>query len=208
MRASGCGSFSPASLGRLYARATFSLAVASLAIAIGSVMQCARSYWKMDVLLYAGTRRWASARSLRGMYQFQFAQYHLAWARDMGYQIGPVLLESYGFHDPGFGMGSFWTDSHDSSMDFGMLGVAYRRRVEPRFGIRRQPSVLYMPHAVVVVAFGATSMLCFRVWRRLNERNRLLGGLCPRCGYDVRATPERCPECGREATSRRAAEGT
>jgi hypothetical protein len=42
----------------------------------------------------------------------------------------------------------------------------------------------------------AMSSIAAITWYILRRRQRLNQGYCSRCGYDLRATPDRCPECG------------
>jgi len=51
----------------------------------------------------------------------------------------------------------------------------------------------WMPAALTA---GAPALAMYR-WTR--SRRRAAAGRCPSCGYDLRATPERCAECGAAA---------
>jgi hypothetical protein len=68
-------------------------------------------------------------------------------------------------------------------------GFEYLDRSPPR-SFRR----VAVPCWALAMALAAAPALWYR-----RRRTKLAGeraGLCPACGYDLRATPDRCPECG------------
>ena len=72
------------------------------------------------------------------------------------------------------------------------LGFAWEPLTRPGANGR-----LTIPWAMVVATFAILPAVSLRRLihaRRATRRRRL--GHCPACGYDLRATPSRCPECG------------
>jgi hypothetical protein len=70
-------------------------------------------------------------------------------------------------------------------------------RVFPGVGIIRDPNGqkgLAIRHWVLAALFLVMPLCSGIAMRR--RYTRKIRGLCRVCGYDLRATPERCPECG------------
>jgi hypothetical protein len=73
------------------------------------------------------------------------------------------------------------------------VGFSLRRNTYP-YGTNRNWQVI-VPHALPCVLAAALPLMAF-VRHRSRRRRRALAGACSSCGYDLRATPDRCPECG------------
>ena len=110
--------------------------------------------------------------------RFHFEARTLSWMQYAGgfYELGGGRLHV------GFGWRSF--DSVSTS--------GGRPLVE-----RGWQAVLPWPALALLMAMLPLS----RLWlfsRRARRRRRVGAGLCPSCGYDLRATPDCCPECGHQ----------
>jgi hypothetical protein len=56
--------------------------------------------------------------------------------------------------------------------------------------------------AITLTAIPPCAWLLITTASILRKRRAVKQGMCPKCGYDLRASPERCPECGTPVAKR------
>jgi hypothetical protein len=69
------------------------------------------------------------------------------------------------------------------------------QNVTARHGYNRGVAIRPLWLAAPLAIYPAIWFACRG--KRWRETRRLRAGLCPGCGYDLRASKDRCPECGR-----------
>jgi hypothetical protein len=139
---------------------------------------------------------------------------------------GSVLL----LHSPALGARFQWISEPPSFIDRGIFIVGagdwkYMNRRTALLGSGHEPQMYYYApngtfpgfqryagttyawigfrHWLAVLVFGTLPWPWMIVawYRRRWTNRRLLAGLCVHCGYDLRGTPDCCPECGEAAAT-------
>jgi predicted Zn-ribbon and HTH transcriptional regulator len=181
---------------------TLSSAVSLLLCAAVCVMWV-RSYFRYDTAaLGTGTNRPLDRRDYhvllaRGriaflVKTFQIRSIPLAGIAEQGWSFESFPLGE----DVDLAKSLYWRlDPPNMTFIFG-FGYGYVSRAWNNGAITKEVAVM-VPHAAVVLVTAMLPVAWVLHHRRERGRNRT--GRCPSCGYDLRATPDRCPECGRGA---------
>ena len=171
------------------------LSTISLLIAATVAAIIIRSIWRGDEfhrqMLYAGGHGWDSVASYSGMLRYE--RFRSDWidsemAADMRSQPQMYAWRHMRFAaaDGASTLGrapSSWPTWLTLSVHIGNTNAA-----------NSEPSLVEVPYLLPLTVFSVPPLVWeLKQWRRRRRSSR---HLCTNCGYDLRATTDRCPECG------------
>jgi hypothetical protein len=187
--------------------------LASLLLCIATIVLWVRSYRTTEGLRHGINKPLAGQRgcyscdliSSAGVLGFLLVDTSPSPEDDARGQVPTAMPGVYYLHEP-VGTGYY----SDPQYHGHGLPIGYRSRHPPAMGFItdiKDPSELvrwwetqregWAPHWLVAGVFAMPPAVAFaRRRRRTRQAARRHHGLCPNCGYDLRATPTRCPECG------------
>jgi hypothetical protein len=161
------------------------LAVLSLLVCMVLMAMDIRSFWTDDHIFHADEGVWhvADLCSISGCIDFERMRF-----TDPPYGQHSMRIDSYYDVTPGWGWshGEPWSSWHWREM---LLGD-YQHDVQ----LGTDSVSIEVPYWLFIVLSAILPARWLIIRRRWQRRQR--AGLCRRCGYDLRATPDRCPECG------------
>jgi hypothetical protein len=171
------------------------LAAVSLVLCLATAALWVRSCWRLDFIV---TREWDSSSGNRLFIRFLVLT--SSW--------GGVEFATYRYDEPLAGVGPrpaqplvAWHSQPDPSLiagrSPGLMGrLNFYAGVQDRqYGVQREHiNRIVLPHWLIVAACAVLPGLWLRRFGR--TRHRSAAGRCRTCGYDLRATADRCPECG------------
>jgi hypothetical protein len=167
-------------------------------LAAATVALWMRSHWTYDA--FAWSRWWYTGR------QYDGVMYQCEWARGVG---GFSVYRLTAFPAaPGSRRSDGWSRSSGSADDFDVKTDTRWRRLG--FGMLDSgPSSVgnvggatvsyrtwWVPLWFLTLLLASPLVISFVTSRPLRARRRRARGECVTCGYDLRSSPERCPECG------------
>ena len=107
----------------------------------------------------------------------------------------PSLRVRHRPYVPGWGNDAHWPTNYDSGVYSGWGPLRWYGETRPSAdGIWSSYTHIGISHWLVALPLLAAPVLWLK--RFVARRRVRKAGLCPGCGYDLRATPQRCPECG------------
>lgn len=165
------------------------------------IMLCVRSYFVADelVLMRPGAERPGDHGELTDVYELRltrgmlYCAYSAEEDRNYAGEDGPVPAPvRSGFR---WSRGAPWPieveKSTWASWQRRFLGVVCGKELYLGAHVESELKYLIVP----ILPLEAVSV-GLGVWLVFFQRRRRRLGLCAACGYDLRATPSRCPECG------------